>query len=160
MQVIPDGSSGSLFVGTFFSGKSPICRVLLNQLSEEQISIADVPKSWISLCFDGVVQIASENAATGGVIRNGNREVAFDGLALTQIKNFDGVMMQTDNLEVIKAFQNSLLSSSNFAPIRHIYHLLVKVGLRVIQHLPRDRNKTTNGLAKMAFDTNQGLKIF
>lgn len=49
--------------------------------------------------------------------------------------------------------------SSNFALIRRI-HLLANAELWVIQHFPRDFNKVADCLAKMAFDTNYGLKIF
>ncbi|MBA0637657.1 hypothetical protein Godav_024790, partial [Gossypium davidsonii] len=117
---------------------------------------------WINLCTAGVVQIILENTAARGVITIGNREKImgynsnfdkysffdtklwdiFDGLALIHNRSYDGVLIQTDSLKVVKAIQNSFLSSSNSALIRRIDHLLLNGGLLDIQHLPRDRNKT------------------
>ncbi|MBA0612531.1 hypothetical protein Godav_013127 [Gossypium davidsonii] len=93
----------------------------------EQISVAQVLESWISLCTDRAVQIVSGNATARGVIRNGNEEWIMgynrylgkcsvfdaelwgilDGLALIQYRRYDGVMIQTDSLEVVKAIQDT-----------------------------------------------------
>ncbi|MBA0750930.1 hypothetical protein Gogos_002306, partial [Gossypium gossypioides] len=83
-----------------------------------------------------------------------------DGLALIQKGRYDGILIQTNSLDVFKAIQDFSFSSSNFALIRHIHHLLLNVSSLAIQYLPRDRNKVVDYLAKMAFDMNQGLKIF
>ncbi|MBA0854915.1 hypothetical protein Goshw_006589, partial [Gossypium schwendimanii] len=85
----------------------------------EQISVAQVLESCISLCTDRAVQIVSGNATARGVIRNGNGEWIMgydrylgkcsifdaelwgilDGLALFQYRRYDDVMIQTDSLE-------------------------------------------------------------
>ncbi|MBA0552217.1 hypothetical protein Golob_023047, partial [Gossypium lobatum] len=72
--------------------------------------------------------------------------------------NYDGVRIQSNSVEVVKAIQDFSLTSSNSAVIRCIYHLLVNTKSWVIQHFPRDCNKIANCLAEMALDTNQGLK--
>lgn len=77
-----------------------------------------------------------------------------DGLTLVRNKSFDGVMMQTDSLEVIKVIQNSFLFSSNNTLIRRIHHIIVKIGSWSIQYFSRDHNKIVDCLAKIAFDTN------
>ncbi|MBA0659730.1 hypothetical protein Goklo_011837, partial [Gossypium klotzschianum] len=109
-------------------------------------------RSWINLCTDVAVQIVSGGAATGGDI--------LDGLALIQNRCYDGVLIQIDSLEVVKAIQDSFLSSLNSALIRGIHHLLLKARSWGIQHFPKDCNKTADCLAKIAIDTNQKLMIF
>ncbi|MBA0609918.1 hypothetical protein Godav_010843, partial [Gossypium davidsonii] len=52
-----------------------------------------------------------------------------DGLVLIQNRHYDDVLIQTNNLEMIKAIQDFSLSSSNSAIIRRIHHLLLDVGL-------------------------------
>ncbi|KAH1064862.1 hypothetical protein J1N35_029849 [Gossypium stocksii] len=131
--------------------------------------------SWINLCTDVAVQIVSGDAATRGVIRNGNREWIIgynrylgkcslfdpelwrilDGLALIQNMCYDRVLIQIDSLEMVKAIQDSSLSNSNSTLIRRIHHLLLNASSWDIQHFPKDRNKTTDCLANMAFDTNK-----
>ncbi|MFQ6628371.1 hypothetical protein Gotur_007819 [Gossypium turneri] len=93
----------------------------------EQISVAQVLESWISLCSDRVVQIIFGNATARGVIRNGNGEWIMgynryldkcsvfdaelwgilDGLALIQYRRYDDVMIQTDSLELVKSIQDT-----------------------------------------------------
>ncbi|KAH1114561.1 hypothetical protein J1N35_007939 [Gossypium stocksii] len=79
---------------------------------------------------------------------------------LIQNRNYDGVRIQYDSMEVVKAIQHFSLTSSNSAIIRRIRHLLVNAKSWVIQHFPRDCNKIADCLAKMALDTNKGLKTF
>ncbi|MFQ6651634.1 hypothetical protein Gotur_023885 [Gossypium turneri] len=83
-----------------------------------------------------------------------------DGLAFIHNMRRDGVLMQTDSLEVVQAIQDSSFSSSNSALIRRIHHLLLNARPWMIQHCPRVYNKIVDCLAKMAFDISQGLKIF
>ncbi|MBA0771123.1 hypothetical protein Gotri_019642, partial [Gossypium trilobum] len=97
-------------------------------------------ESWINLCTDGTVQIALGDSEAGEVKRNGKREwimgynrnigkysafnaelwVVLDGLALIHKGRYDGVLIQTDSLEVVKAIQDSSPSSSNSTLIRRI----------------------------------------
>lgn len=69
-------------------------------------------------------------------------------------------MIQTNSLEVVKVIKDSSLMSLNSDLIRCIHHLLENAKLWVIQHSPKDFNKIVDCVGKMAFDTNQGLKIF
>ncbi|KAH1083027.1 hypothetical protein J1N35_022788 [Gossypium stocksii] len=50
-----------------------------------------------------------------------------DGLAVIHSMRREGVLMQTDSLEVVKAIQDSSFSSSNSALIRRIHHLLLNI---------------------------------
>ncbi|MFQ6635472.1 hypothetical protein Gotur_012442 [Gossypium turneri] len=129
-------------------------------------------ESWINLCTDGAVQIALGDFEAGEVKRNGKREwimgynrnlgkcsafnaelwVVLDGLALIHKGRYDGVLIQTDSLEVVKAIQDSSPSSSNSTLIRRI-----NVRSWAIQHFPREHNKVADCLAKMAFHTNMSL---
>ncbi|MBA0612822.1 hypothetical protein Godav_013373 [Gossypium davidsonii] len=101
---------------------------------QESNSVIYILKIWISLCTNRAVQIASRNVT--------------------------GVMIQIDSLEAVKTIQHSSLMSSNSALIKHIHILLASAELWVIQHFPIGLNKVADCLAKMAFDTNHGLKIF
>ncbi|MBA0855204.1 hypothetical protein Goshw_010617 [Gossypium schwendimanii] len=83
-----------------------------------------------------------------------------DGLTLIHYRRYEGVMIQIDSLEAVKTIQHSSLMSSNSALIKHIYILLASAELWVIQHFPIGLNKVASCLAKIAFDTNHGLKIF
>ncbi|KAG8480579.1 hypothetical protein CXB51_024519 [Gossypium anomalum] len=83
-----------------------------------------------------------------------------EGLAVIQDRRYVEVMIQIGCLEAIKTIKDSSLTSLNFALIRRIHHLLQNAGLWVIQHSPKDFNKIVDWLAKIAFDTNQDLKIF
>ncbi|MBA0817537.1 hypothetical protein Gohar_021422, partial [Gossypium harknessii] len=96
------------------------------------------PSSWNSLCIDGAVQIASENATTGGVVRNGTGEwimgynknlckcSIFDVelwgilncLTLIRYMSYDGVRIQSNSMEVVKAIQDFSPPSSNYALVR------------------------------------------
>ncbi|MBA0643395.1 hypothetical protein Goklo_027692, partial [Gossypium klotzschianum] len=74
------------------------------------------------------------------------------GLALIHNEHYDGVLIQINSLEVVKAIQVSSFSNSNSTLIRRIHHLLLNVVSWDIQHFPRDCNKIVDCLAKMAFD--------
>ncbi|MFQ6663124.1 hypothetical protein Gotur_030761, partial [Gossypium turneri] len=83
-----------------------------------------------------------------------------EGLVVIQDKRYVEVMIQIGSLEAIRTIKNSSLTSLNSALIRRNHHLLQNAGLWVIQHSPKDFNKIVDCLAKIAFDTNQDLKIF
>ncbi|MFQ6650171.1 hypothetical protein Gotur_022340 [Gossypium turneri] len=166
MQAFPDEISGRFFIGDLIKwlkanlqspaksvdGEEDVSR------RKEQILVFQAPTSWISFCTDGAVQIASENAAARGAIRNVNGEWIMgynrnlgkcsifdaelwgklDGLTLIQNMSYDGVKIQCDSSEVVKAIQDSSLTSSNSALFRCIHHLLVNIRSWVIQHHPRE----------------------
>ncbi|MFQ6658147.1 hypothetical protein Gotur_027640 [Gossypium turneri] len=112
-------------------------------------------ESRINLCIDGAVQIALGDSEVGEVIRNGKREWimgynknlgkcsvfnvelwgVLDGLALIHKWRYDGVLIQTDSLEVIKAIQDSSPSSLNSTLIKRI-----NVCSWDIQHFPREHS--------------------
>ncbi|MBA0749067.1 hypothetical protein Gogos_003029, partial [Gossypium gossypioides] len=66
-----------------------------------------MPENWINLYIDG--------AELYGI---------FDSLKLIQDRRYAGVMIQTDNLEAIKAIQESSLTNSSSTLIRRIHYLL------------------------------------
>ncbi|MFQ6640379.1 hypothetical protein Gotur_014585, partial [Gossypium turneri] len=106
------------------------------------------------LCTDGIIKVDFGSIAVGGFLRNENGEwiINFnrflgecsifdaelwrilDGLSLIHDSSFAGVMMQTDNLE--------------------------NVGPWGIQHILREFNNVVDCIAKLAFDTRHGLKVF
>ncbi|MFQ6666038.1 hypothetical protein Gotur_032557 [Gossypium turneri] len=122
---------------------------------KEKKSAVEMLESWINLCTDGAVQIALGDSEAGEVIRNGKKEWimgynrnlgkclvfnaelwgVLDGLALIHERRYDGVLIQTDSLEVAKAIQDPSPSSSNSTLIRRI-----NVRLWAIQHFPREHN--------------------
>ncbi|MBA0660059.1 hypothetical protein Goklo_012113, partial [Gossypium klotzschianum] len=101
------------------------------------------------LCTDGVIKVDLGSIAAEGFLRNENGEWIIDfnrflgecsifdaelwgildGLSLIHDSSFAGVMMQTDNLEVVKAIQETSSSILNSALISRIHHLLENVGL-------------------------------
>ncbi|KAG8490303.1 hypothetical protein CXB51_015481 [Gossypium anomalum] len=62
-------------------------------------------------------------------------------LTLNRNMSYDGVRIQSNSMEVVKAIQDSSPPSSNYALVRRIQHLLVNVKSWVIQHLSRECNK-------------------
>ncbi|MBA0675854.1 hypothetical protein Goari_017375, partial [Gossypium aridum] len=132
-----------------------------------------MPDRWIQLCTDGAVQVDSRTTAAGSVLRHGNGEwiigynkflceCFLDGLALIQDRRYTGVMIQMDNIEIVKAIQNSSSTVLNSTLIKQIHQLLANVGLWVLQYIPREINKITDSIAKMVFDTRQaqGARTF
>ncbi|KAK5802106.1 hypothetical protein PVK06_029688 [Gossypium arboreum] len=93
------------------------------------------------------------------VISSSTMQLLWNGVPMQKFKPTRGIW-QRYNLEAVKIIQDSSLTSSNSVLIRHIHILLVNVELWIIQHVPEDRNKVIDCLAKMTFDTNNGLKIF
>ncbi|KAK5772008.1 hypothetical protein PVK06_048267 [Gossypium arboreum] len=132
MQALPNEIIGRFFIGDLIKWlkanlKSPVRLVDGEEdvsRRKEQISVFQAPTSWISLCTNEAVQIASKNVARGA-IRNVNREWIMgynrnlgkcsifdaelwgklDGLILIQNMSYDGVKILSDNLEVVKAIQ-------------------------------------------------------
>ncbi|MBA0813628.1 hypothetical protein Gohar_027460 [Gossypium harknessii] len=82
MLALPNGISGRFFVGNLIQWlKANLQSNARSVDSEEDVSrwkeqnlAHQTPNSWNSLCTDGAVQFASENATAGGVIRNGGGE--------------------------------------------------------------------------------------
>ncbi|MBA0566669.1 hypothetical protein Golob_011466, partial [Gossypium lobatum] len=134
----------------------------------------------IKLCTDGVIKVVLGSIAAGGFLRNENGEWIIDfnrflgecsvfdaelwgildGLSLIHDSSFAEVMMQTNNLEVVKAIQETSSSILNSALISCIHHLLENVGPWGIQHILRKFNNVVDCIAKLAFDTRHGLKVF
>ncbi|MBA0797987.1 hypothetical protein Gohar_008627, partial [Gossypium harknessii] len=131
--VFLDGINGCFFTGDLLQWED---------MSRQQESnfVTHILKNWISLCTD--------------------RAGILDGLTLIHYRRYEGVMIQIDSLEAVKTIQHSSLMSSNSALIKHIHLLLANAELWVIQYFPIGLNKVADCLAKMAFDTNHGLKIF
>ncbi|MBA0749567.1 hypothetical protein Gogos_003479 [Gossypium gossypioides] len=64
------------------------------------------------------------------------------------------------NYELIKSIQDSSLVDSNFALIRHIHQILLKVEHWSIRHVSREKNRVDDCLAKMSLNKKEDLQVF
>ncbi|MBA0676468.1 hypothetical protein Goari_017944, partial [Gossypium aridum] len=83
-----------------------------------------------------------------------------DGLSLLQVKQCERLLIQMDSLEVVEAIQNPDSKSSCSTLVRRIRQLLDSIRNWRLDHIPREENKETNQMAKMTFDTEDGLQLF
>lgn len=82
-----------------------------------------------------------------------------DGLKLIQRRGHDKVMIQSNNLEVLKAIHGSALKTSNSALIRRMHCILFQEGQWIIRHIPREHNQSVDFLAKLAFSNKEDLQL-
>ncbi|MBA0755232.1 hypothetical protein Gogos_021881, partial [Gossypium gossypioides] len=107
------------------------------------------------------VQIVSGFSSASGMIRDGKGKwilgynhflgkcsifVAelwgiLDGLLLIQKQGYDEVVIQSDNLEVVKIISDSKLEGSNFDLVRRIYQILSNEEKWFLEYVPREFNK-------------------
>ncbi|KAH1084295.1 hypothetical protein J1N35_024056 [Gossypium stocksii] len=73
-------------------------------------------------------------------------------------RGHDKVIIQSNNLEVIKAIHGSALKISNFTLIRRIHCILFQEG-RILCHIPRERNRSSDYLTKLDFATKEDLQL-
>lgn len=72
-----------------------------------------------------------------------------DGLKLIQ-RNQNNFIIQSDNLKVVKAIHGSDSSTSNSALIKRIQNILAQNKQSLLHYIPREQNKVTDCLAKLA----------
>ncbi|MBA0758384.1 hypothetical protein Gotri_021389 [Gossypium trilobum] len=84
------------------------------------------------------------------------------GLRVTQLNRWglDRVLIQTDNLEVVKIIQERQLASANSVLVRRILQLLKLVGYWRIRHVPREENRVADSLAKTASGKKEDIRVF
>ncbi|MBA0849291.1 hypothetical protein Goshw_014011 [Gossypium schwendimanii] len=103
--------------------------------------------NWVRLQMDGAVKIDSGY----GIL---------DGLSLLQVKQCERLLIQMDSLEVVEAIQDPDSKSSCSTLVRRIRQLLDSIRNWRLDHIPREENKETDQMAKMTFDTEDGLQLF
>ncbi|MBA0671874.1 hypothetical protein Goklo_007497 [Gossypium klotzschianum] len=101
------------------------------------------------------------NAATRGVVRDENGDWIFgynrylgkcsifyaelwgilEGLKLIQRKSHDNVIIQSNNLEVVKAIQGRVYTTLNSALIRQIQSILSQENQWFLRYIPREQNQ-------------------
>ncbi|MBA0561724.1 hypothetical protein Golob_018525, partial [Gossypium lobatum] len=125
---------------------------------------------WIQLRIDETVKINTGCPAAGGAVRenNGkwiigyNRRLGacsiietelwdiLDGVLLVQERHYHKILVQTDNIKVIEAINDSLSKCSNSAIIRRIAQLLQKVESWSLDYIPGEENIEADCIAKFA----------
>ncbi|MBA0793196.1 hypothetical protein Gohar_017615, partial [Gossypium harknessii] len=68
---------------------------------------------------------------------------------------YDRIVIQTDNMEVIGAINESLLKGSNSTLIRCILKLLQNEENWLIEYVPRNENRKANSITKLAFNREE-----
>ncbi|MBA0785920.1 hypothetical protein Gotri_025593 [Gossypium trilobum] len=113
--------------------------------------------NWVKLRMDGAVKIDSGYAPAREDLRDERGEWLF---GFNKLKQCERVLTQTDSLEVVEAIQDPDSKSSCSALVRHIHQLLDSIRNWRLDHIPREENKETDQMAKMTFDTEDGLQLF
>ncbi|KAH1067662.1 hypothetical protein J1N35_032649 [Gossypium stocksii] len=117
------------------------------------------------MCFylniDGVVNSASGLSATGGVIRDAVAELwgIWDGLLLLQKQGYDEVIIQSDNLENVITIGASKPDDPKSSLIMRIHQILAFEEKWSLNFIPREYNRVTDALAKMALARSETLQI-
>ncbi|MBA0781832.1 hypothetical protein Gotri_002715, partial [Gossypium trilobum] len=134
----------------------------------------------IFLNTDGALQLGSENAAAGGVVRDANGDWIFgynrrlekcsifnaklwgilEGLRLIQQRGHDEVIIQSDSFEVVKAILESTSTEANSALIRHMQSILFQEKRWLLRYISRDQNQVADCLAKQALIGTNNLQVF
>ncbi|MBA0860465.1 hypothetical protein Goshw_017896 [Gossypium schwendimanii] len=83
-----------------------------------------------------------------------------DDLVLLIDRGCDGVFIQTDNLEIVKAIQEKPSNESNSALIRRIHQPLTQIGHKHIRHISREDNQNANRLVKLAQHRTYDLYLY
>ncbi|MBA0800863.1 hypothetical protein Gohar_011275, partial [Gossypium harknessii] len=133
--------------------------------------------NWVLLNSDGIVKLDLGIGAAGGVVcdRNGdwifgydrhlgqcsvfNAELwgILDGLMLLQKQGYKKVVIQSDNLQVVKAIQDNLLEDSNLVLIKRIQQVLQHESHWLLRHVPKEKNQVADCITKMSFDKRKNL---
>ncbi|MFQ6622883.1 hypothetical protein Gotur_001928 [Gossypium turneri] len=71
---------------------------------------------------------------------------------------YDRIVIQTDNMEVIGAINESLLKGSNSTLIRCILQLLQNEENLLIEYVPRNENRKANSITKLAFSRGEEIE--
>ncbi|MBA0859586.1 hypothetical protein Goshw_008599 [Gossypium schwendimanii] len=135
---------------------------------------------WTCLYSDGTVKVISRNAIVGGVIRDhyGGWILGFnkrlgqcsifnyelwgilDDFALLQSRQYDKVLIWTNNMEVLQDIEEAFSKTSYSTLIRRIQQLLLEIGQWEFEHIPKEENIEVDYITKLAFDKNEGLQLF
>ncbi|MBA0550442.1 hypothetical protein Golob_021390, partial [Gossypium lobatum] len=84
-----------------------------------------------------------------------------DDLVVLQRQGLNRVLIQIDNLQVVKLIQESQSASANSSLVRRVLQLLKLVGYwRIRQYVPREENRVVDSSAKMASDKKKDVRIF
>ncbi|KAH1057185.1 hypothetical protein J1N35_035250 [Gossypium stocksii] len=133
-----------------------------------------------SLNTNGVVHSGSSLFAASGVIHDGkgnwilgyNRYLEkcsvfaaelwgiLDSSDLLQKQGYNGVIIQSDNLEAVVAINNSKLEGSNSTPVEWILKILSIEEKWCLKYVPKETNKITDALAKMTISNYEDLYMF
>ncbi|MBA0687002.1 hypothetical protein Goari_014565 [Gossypium aridum] len=111
---------------------------------------------WTCLYSDGTVKVIARNAVVGGVIRDHHR----DDFALLQSRQYDKVLIWTNNMEVLQDIEEAFSKTSYSTLIRRIQQLLLEIGQCEFEHIPKEENIEVDYITKLAFDKNEGLQLF
>ncbi|MBA0702873.1 hypothetical protein Goari_026982, partial [Gossypium aridum] len=134
---------------------------------------------WVHLFTDGVVANDNGHASAGGVIRyhHGNWILGFthylgrcsvfevelwgilDRFLVLLNRGFKRVIVQFDNLEVVKVLQDEAIMDSRMTLLRKIQQIMRIGGQWRIRYIPRENNLIVDYLAKLSL-TRSGLPIF
>ncbi|MBA0561534.1 hypothetical protein Golob_018353 [Gossypium lobatum] len=126
------------------------------------------------------MQLDSENAAVEGVICDENRDWIFgynrylgkcsifyaelwgilEVLKLIQRRGHDKLIIQSDNLEVVKDILRSVFTASNLVFIRRIQSILVLENQWCLLYIPIEQNQVADCLAKQALVEKEDLQVF
>ncbi|MBA0881047.1 hypothetical protein Goshw_027993 [Gossypium schwendimanii] len=107
--------------------------------------------TWTHLFIDGAVAIGDGSASTRGIL---------DGLLVVLNKGFKRVTIQSDNLDVVKALQESWLTDSSITVLRRVRRILRTERQWYIRHVSRDLNHVIDCLANMSLVGKTDIQVF
>ncbi|MBA0684542.1 hypothetical protein Goari_026126, partial [Gossypium aridum] len=117
--------------------------------------------NWVLLNNDGIVKLDLGIGAAGGCsIFDFELWGILDGLMLLQKQGYKKVVIQSDNLQVVKAIQDNLLEDSNLVLIKRIQQVLQHESHWLLRHVPKEKNQVADCITNMSFDKREDLKVF
>ncbi|MBA0813389.1 hypothetical protein Gohar_027245 [Gossypium harknessii] len=88
------------------------------------------------------------------------RDCPLDGLLLIQKQGYDEVVIQSNNLDVVKIVGNNKFERSNFALIRRNQQILLNEEKWFLEYILREFNKAANAITKIASLDDEDLHMF
>ncbi|MBA0561112.1 hypothetical protein Golob_017964 [Gossypium lobatum] len=83
-----------------------------------------------------------------------------DDFTLLQSRQYDKVLIWTNNMEVLQDIEEAFSKTSYSTLIRRIQQLLLEIGQWEFEHIPKEENIEVDYITKLAFDKNEGLQLF
>ncbi|MFQ6649958.1 hypothetical protein Gotur_022468 [Gossypium turneri] len=83
-----------------------------------------------------------------------------DGLTCLVDRCYDNIIIQSNNLDVVKNIQEGLVEGSNSALVRIIHQILLRLGHWSICHIHREDNQDADRLIKMIHERSYELRMF